>query len=759
MSTILINEILNQASTNINGFPFMLDEEKNNILKSLSELIDKPFNLLQRMLMNVSSFDINIVNHTYSLFEKADGQRSLLYINNKSLYLVDINMNIKKLQYELKNNDFNNTLLDGEYLSINGLHMYLIFDILYYKKRDIRKLSFDKRYKIIVETDNIFNSNSIYKNVKEPINHKNAKLNLTSYTDALNIEIQKSKPIIVRKLKFDVEFNNTHLSNLYKNAIIIHDNIDQYPYDTDGLVLVNNEMPYSTKSSYPSMKLKGDQTTLDFYVELEENTKYHFHGKIYVNGLLYVGISTPDGKRVKKGLFRPNGEDGYYDISIPINEYGFPVSKHGEQIKNGYVIECSYKENKELPQNLWWVADRVRYDKMNNIRQKYGNNQVIANKTFNLLGGKKSTISFDDVRILSDENKFVSHMTVLLDKPYEHTTDEKKSSITEEPNNSYWQQSSSQNLQPMRRFINLVKAQTMRELIPFFPSKLTILDSGFGQGGSIMMYHRLPLGDKKLKVVGIDPNESALIEAKRRIDNYKGNNKNLKISLAKINPSNEFDKQEDDFENIMNKIKSNNKIFMWVAYLSMHYNMDTPVHQENYLKNIIQFMGKTGYVNTMQFDGDKVHSELVKNNGVLDFKDHQSFDNTKSLFKITAEYDINNPPKIKPINVYNSLINVIGSSYTEYLITSEIIQDTFLKKRKIGKSKKESSYFEIYKQFNLLEKFDVEYLSSQEAFDIYSRQNCEIILQLNDKSDHSKEQLRWIGLFNVIIFKKISNKT
>ena len=60
------------------------------------------------------------INNLYTVTEKADGERHLMYINDiGKIYLLDINLNVKFTGCVVQNDDLHNTIFDGELVLFN----------------------------------------------------------------------------------------------------------------------------------------------------------------------------------------------------------------------------------------------------------------------------------------------------------------------------------------------------------------------------------------------------------------------------------------------------------------------------------------------------------------------------------------------------------------------------------------------------------------------------------------------------------------
>jgi hypothetical protein len=88
------------------------------------------------------------IRMNYSVTEKADGLRKLLFIAPKTgnVYLIDTNMNFQFTGAVSLNSKLYNTLLDGEHVIHNKkgafINLFLVFDVYFVHKADVRSLLF-----------------------------------------------------------------------------------------------------------------------------------------------------------------------------------------------------------------------------------------------------------------------------------------------------------------------------------------------------------------------------------------------------------------------------------------------------------------------------------------------------------------------------------------------------------------------------------------------------------------------------------------
>ena len=88
------------------------------------------------------------IRMNYSVTEKADGQRKILFVAPKTghVYLIDTNMNFQFTGAVSLNTKLYNTLLDGEHILHNKrgdfINLFLVFDVYFVHKADVRSRLF-----------------------------------------------------------------------------------------------------------------------------------------------------------------------------------------------------------------------------------------------------------------------------------------------------------------------------------------------------------------------------------------------------------------------------------------------------------------------------------------------------------------------------------------------------------------------------------------------------------------------------------------
>ena len=130
------------------------EKDKKNVRLMTRDFIGPSSVTLQRV--NVSSkYDrdrhsretsVPNIRHNYTVTDKADGQRKLLFVNGTGrMYLIDTAMNVQFTGLVCRDDKLYWSLLDGEHIlhGKNGdyINMYAAFDIYFIRKIDIRHLA------------------------------------------------------------------------------------------------------------------------------------------------------------------------------------------------------------------------------------------------------------------------------------------------------------------------------------------------------------------------------------------------------------------------------------------------------------------------------------------------------------------------------------------------------------------------------------------------------------------------------------------
>ena len=345
-------------------------------------LTPKPITLEKVNLINPDEYGSISILRNYTVTEKADGERFLMYINNSGkVYLINSSLKVEDTGIKAKKDAYN-SLIDGEYMHCNQRtdntkkNLFAGFDIFFINGKSLTSLPL--------------------------MDDKN---------QSRNNELIKIKSLLDTN-KSDIEFIvkvHRYSNDILKDCKFILDNPDKFPYEIDGLIFTPAKL--AVYSFYPSMpapvtqnmgwdrlfKWKPpEQNTIDFLIRYTGEVKKD--GIKYKKVGLYVGfnpITTKDmtieeglrlrydpqyrniqfqeqKERIKKKedfiptLFKPiiyYYPDVEYAL-IKIDSKGNLRAENNDNIDNESIVEFRYDiDNKE------WKPIRVREDKTRIFRQ------------------------------------------------------------------------------------------------------------------------------------------------------------------------------------------------------------------------------------------------------------------------------------------------------------------------------------------------------------------------------------------------------
>ena len=374
------------------------------------------------------------INNPYTVTDKADGMRKLLYISKLGkIYLIDVNMNVQFTGCITKNKSALNTLIDGEHV-INNLqgefiNKYCAFDIYILNRKDLRPYPFIEGKDLVYENKEL--ERDIFRKVElEKYLNKLSPINVVSS--------DKKSPMTFTIKKF---YNNND-ENIFIQCKKIMDDVDNslFEYETDGLIFTPSFLgvgsdkigvagPKNKITWMHSFKWKpSEYNTIDFLVTIKKDpeTKQEIIGNILNNGTdmsdstqfksyktmeLRVGYdetrhgfinplddiindnlpkkkwSNYNEDKYKPVLFQPTNPTPEYPIYLSNiilnNQSGINymlTEDESQSFEDWNIVEFKFvKDNKPGWQ---WVPIRARYDKTSELqsgyRKNYGNAHHVA---------------------------------------------------------------------------------------------------------------------------------------------------------------------------------------------------------------------------------------------------------------------------------------------------------------------------------------------------------------------------------------------
>jgi hypothetical protein len=380
----------------------------------------------------------------YSVTEKADGQRKLIFVAPKTghVYLIDTNMNFQFTGAVSLNTKLHNTLLDGEHILHNKsgefINLFLVFDVYFVHKADVRSRLFYP-----------MNEDEVLTNYRLPLMEsvvKNLQLKCVSGgADSL-------PPIRIETKKFEISTPGVMTGKTIFDccALILKKAAEhQFEYHTDGLIFtpidfgVGSVERNDTSSAGPlykstweySFKWKpAHMNTIDFLVTTKKGEDNEdLVSNIFKSGVdmsrcvqvqqyktlvLRVGyderkhgylnpcVSLIEGAAVVSAESRSGdaggGGDTYkpapfyptypYDndahichVMLRPDEAGVSqmMTLENDIIQDETIVEFSYDQTQ--PVHWRWSALRVRHDKTAEYRaggKNYGNAYHVANNNW-----------------------------------------------------------------------------------------------------------------------------------------------------------------------------------------------------------------------------------------------------------------------------------------------------------------------------------------------------------------------------------------
>jgi hypothetical protein len=419
------------------------DKEKN----------EHPVKLLPKHFAGPSSYTLQVQNivpinenciipnvrNNYTVTDKADGARKLLYIcPSGRIYLIDTNMRMQFTGAQSDNDKLFYTLLDGEHIlhDKNGrfINLFAAFDVYYIAGKDVRALHF------------------VPPSAEAPI----SKFRLPLLVNVINelkvrsvVRGAATCPVRIEYKKF--KYTGADQS-IFQCCATLMSQIDAaaFEYNTDGMIFTPADAPVGGEAGGEAAGPKNKTTwglsfkwkpteanTIDFLATVVKDTNGQPKvSSIYTDGVnaakldqvvqyktltLRVGFDEKkhgylnpcedviQGKLPahKKQGSRNDSEDSYKPTPFyPTNPYdatahvcnvilrtdaagnrGVLLTAENEVIEDGTIIECAYNVGAADPR-FRWIPLRVRTDKTAEYRsgqKNYGNAYHVANSNWHTI--------------------------------------------------------------------------------------------------------------------------------------------------------------------------------------------------------------------------------------------------------------------------------------------------------------------------------------------------------------------------------------
>jgi hypothetical protein len=772
----------------------------SNLISNPKDFIGPSSSTLQ--IANITEINDNFegvnIRNNYTVTEKADGERKMLFINEKGkIYLINTLLSVQFTGSISKNEKLFKSLLDGEHVKYNKkgqfINLYAAFDIYFLNGKDMRNLKF-------LPNENIDTSDEIDINFRLPL--------LNKFTGALDAKSVNGNPLPTIRIDTKKFYESNKKQSIFAACKKINENIKNgmYEYETDGLIFtpknlgvgINNseDKVKSTKATWDySLKWKPVEfNTVDFLITTKKTTT----GAEFIGNLFQKGLNTSSQEQIvqyktvilrvgfdesKHGYINPcqniidnnypfaskeelrekykpvqffptNPYDpnaGICNIMISLDKNGFKkmFTENNEIIEDNTIVEFRYDINEE--ENWRWKPLRVRYDKTNEFRKGFKN--------------------FGNAYHVAQSNWHSIHNPITIDML---TTGNGIPDTLDDNDIYYNKKTGDNNTKAMRDFHNLF---VKNKLITSISNAGNILiDYAVGKGGDLPKW----ISAKLRFVFGIDLSrdniENRMDGACARYINYKNRfrvipdalfiqgdaNKNIKKLDAQYSEQGKmitraiFGEGTNDEKTIGRGVSksfaiANQGFDISSIQFAVHYMFENASTLNEFLTNVAECTKLGGYFIGTCFDGKKVFNLLA------DKKQNESFiimdrEKKNKLLEINKQYDK---------DTFSDDISCLG-------YTINIFQES------INKTFKE--YLVNFTYFtSILENYGFVQLTSEEAnkigfsssvgsfSDMFDLMNTEIKKDSRKKNDYGiaykmTSQQKQISFLNkYFIFKKIRN--
>lgn len=392
-----------------------------------------------------SDLAIPNIRKNYTVTDKADGERRMLYIApNGHMYMIDTNMDILFTGVITRNKELFDSLLDGEHIQYDKkqrfVNLYAAFDIYYIKGKSVREFDFVPMNESGIPEKFRLPLLNNFVRMLSPISILDKDSGNSDPSDKHNTMKKDKKHLCWLQIKCKTFYSseNDNIFNGCKSILTkVHDG--SYEYNTDGLIFTPASTGVGGKKSghagplqkytwEHSFKWKpAEFNTIDFLVSVKKDkngkdeihhvfqegsgmnavekiTQYKtlelrcgysrsMHG--YLNPMLHVindELPTRDQKddstQYKPVPFQPTNpsDPNACYCNVALKECGSGLSmmtQENEYFEEDMIVEFRYDVSKK---GFWrWIPLRVRYDKTNDLRSggtNYGNAYHVANSNW-----------------------------------------------------------------------------------------------------------------------------------------------------------------------------------------------------------------------------------------------------------------------------------------------------------------------------------------------------------------------------------------
>ena len=391
--------------------------------------------------------DVPNIRANYTVTEKADGDRKLLYVapDSGKIYLINTNMSVQFTGAMTRNKDLFNTLIDGEHILYNKerkfINLYTAFDIYYLNGENVRMKAFIPPAAQEGQAEKKEKEGTTY---RLPLLVGIIKRLLPeSVVKSRNSATPIPSPL---RVEYKTFYSADEKQTIFQGCDLILKKVDDglFEYNTDGLIFTpthlgvgankvgENVKPLKSTWNYSFKWKPVEQNTIDFLISVKKLS----NGSDYVGSKFESGIDVKQAAQLtqyktiilrvgfdenKHGYINPcqdiiedklptfsgdiDDEDTYKPMQFyptqpsdptagicnillenGLNDEKLMMTEAGEVIEDNMIVEFSYDMTKE--QQWRWKPLKVRYDKTEEFLagvKNYGNAYHVANSNWHTI--------------------------------------------------------------------------------------------------------------------------------------------------------------------------------------------------------------------------------------------------------------------------------------------------------------------------------------------------------------------------------------
>jgi ribosome-associated translation inhibitor RaiA len=715
-------------------------------------LAPKPFTLERINMLNPSDYahgyGITSILTEYTVTEKADGERLLMYINGVGgVYL--INNSHQVIDTGLKSPpELYNSLIDGEYIVCNkrkdnaSVGLYASFDMYYYNGKRITQ------FPLIGDDASASGSGS-------------------EGSECRYNYLKKTEKLLKTKSDFVIDYivkEHLYSKDILEDCKGILANSTAYPYEIDGLIFTpaklavlsnyaNKPEPLTEKLGWSKvLKWKPpEQNSIDFLVkkagEITIDTVKYADFKLHVgynvsqienytmkevfNYIYRYKQYKDDIKKREKFITSSFKPEYYYENGVDSSLVKIRANKeircdNGDKMENDIIVEFNYDSSERNPA-MRWKPMRVREDKTRIYRQGMSLKAVGDISTVSKTMNDFSTAC----NIWRTIHNPISQSNIMGDEPIVNNMDVAELNA----NDTYYLRAIKSEAR-LSHYMMVFHNHGVKDMLYAKPAKKrSIVELACGQAGDLPRWisneYGFVLGVDLVKNNVYNPTDGAysrLLKERSRFmflnrKEIKENRglrfpdmvfavgdcgKPIMTGECSINDNPALDDRDsyDVLKMVFRKGHKNNDtqfnsiigkgmrgFDVCSCMFSIHYFFKSEDMLDGFLTNVSQLLNDGGVFFCTFMDGEKIESDIENNGGdkIEGFKNlsKRANDRGEPIWAILRSYD-----KDDTTSIYNKKINVfietIGKLIPEYVVSYKFLVE---KCKEYGLNIKESELF------------------------------------------------------------------